>query len=206
MAGSAESAAFLSARDLLLRTRTDYQRARDEFRWPVLDRFNWALDFFDRFATGNDATGLALIRPDGGGPSRTFAELVSASNRLANLMLEHGVARGDRLLLMMPNSIPIWETMLAAMKLGVVVIPATPQLTRYDLEDRFARGGAKHVVTDLEGAGKVGDLGSSGLRLLIAAASAQARFVANVSHDDARPSVGQGLSRRAAGRTRPRHP
>jgi acetyl-CoA synthetase len=167
MAGSAESAAFLAARDLLLRTRTDYQRARAEFRWPALDRFNWALDYFDRFATGNQTTGLELIRPDGSGPARTFGALVESSNRLANLMLAEGVTRGDRLLLMLPNSIPIWETMLAAMKLGVVVIPATPQLTRYDLEDRFARGGARHVVTDIEGARKLGDLGAGGLRLLV---------------------------------------
>ena len=38
---------FLAARDFLLEARTDYERAYRDFRWPVLDRFNWALDYFD---------------------------------------------------------------------------------------------------------------------------------------------------------------
>ena len=38
---------FFDARDLLLRHRTDYQRAYSEFRWPELAEFNWALDYFD---------------------------------------------------------------------------------------------------------------------------------------------------------------
>jgi acetyl-CoA synthetase len=49
MPGSGETAmtkAFLEARDLLLRLREDYDAACREFRWPVLDRFNWALDDF----------------------------------------------------------------------------------------------------------------------------------------------------------------
>jgi acetyl-CoA synthetase len=49
---------------------------------------------------------------------------------------------------MLGNRIELWETLLGAMKLGAVVIPATSQLTTNDLEDRFARGGVKHVVTD----------------------------------------------------------
>src|SRR5688500_17016124 len=95
---SREAAAFLAARDLLLSHRTDYERACAEFRWPELDRFNWALDFFDPLAAGNDALALELVRPQGRGPRRTFEELRRRSNQLANLMLESGVARGDRLL------------------------------------------------------------------------------------------------------------
>ena len=39
--------AFLQARDFLLAHRDDYATAYRDFRWPVLDRFNWALDYFD---------------------------------------------------------------------------------------------------------------------------------------------------------------
>jgi len=48
------ASAFLSARDFLIRYRTDYDTAVRDFRWPVLDRFNWALDYFDAMAAGND--------------------------------------------------------------------------------------------------------------------------------------------------------
>lgn len=52
---------FLAARDLLLRYRTDYDRAYREFRWPELDTFNWALDYFDVIARGNDQPALWIV-------------------------------------------------------------------------------------------------------------------------------------------------
>ena len=64
-------------------------------------------------------------------------------------------ARGDRVLVMLTNVLPLWETMLAAMKLGAVVIPATTQLTADDVDDRIARGGVRHMVTDADGAQKL---------------------------------------------------
>ena len=56
---------FLEARDLLLRHRTDYASAYAEFRWPALDSFNWALDYFDRVAEGNEALALWIVEEDG---------------------------------------------------------------------------------------------------------------------------------------------
>jgi len=160
-------AAFQAARDFLLANPTDYRRVAREFRWPELGDFNWALDVFDPMAAGNDRMALGFADPNGIGASRSFAELSRRSNRVANLLLDRGVRRGDRLLLMLPNSIPLWETLLGAMKVGAVIIPAAPQLTSDDLADRFARGDAKHVVTDRDGCPKVGRLGEAGVRLVI---------------------------------------
>ncbi len=50
--------AFVEARDFLLAHRTDYDRARREFRWPELARFNWALDYFDVMAKGTVRTAV----------------------------------------------------------------------------------------------------------------------------------------------------
>ena len=162
------SSPFQQAVEFLLAHRTDYERVVRDFTWPRPERFNWALDHFDRLAEDNDTPALVFARPDGIGASSSFATLKHRSNQVANLLRGRGVERGDRLLVMLPNVTALWETMLAAFKLGVVVIPATPQLTRADLEDRFARGRAKHVVTDAEGAGKVGDLGQgAGARILV---------------------------------------
>jgi acetyl-CoA synthetase len=146
--------AFLSARDLLFAHRTDYETAYREFRWPKLDRFNWALDYFDPMATGNDRLGLWIVNEGGSEHKLTFGELAERSNRVANHLRALGVRRGDRVLLMLGNAVPLWETMLAAMKLGAVVIPATTLLTRDDLIDRFERGGARHVITSADNAGK----------------------------------------------------
>ncbi len=145
---------FLAARDLLLRHRADLEAARREFQWPELDRFNWALDHFDAMAAGNDAPALRFIGPGGADDSVTFAEMARRSNQVANHLRGLGVRRGDRVLLLLGNVQPLWEAMLAAMKLGAVVIPATTMLTEDDLRDRFDRGGVQHVIAARELAGR----------------------------------------------------
>jgi acetyl-CoA synthetase len=136
---------FKSAREFLLTHRTDHDTACRDFRWP--NHFNWALEWFDdELARGELADQPALIISGDGGASLTFRELSERSNRLANGLRDQGVRRGDRVLLMLGNVVPLWETMLAAMKLGAVVIPATTLLTPMDLADRFERGRAKHVI------------------------------------------------------------
>ncbi len=163
------AAAFLEARDFLLAHREDYERAYRDFRWPVLARFNWALDYFDPMARRNHRPGLWIV--DEGGESRlTFAELAERSSRLANHLRSLGVRRGDRLLLMLGNVVPLWECMLAAMKLGAVIIPATTLLNRDDLIDRFARGRVRHVVAGAANASKFADLPGDYTRIAVGGA------------------------------------
>jgi acetyl-CoA synthetase len=138
--------AIRALRDGLLANREDWEAACAAFAWPVLDEFNWALDWFDAFARGNDRVGLLIVEADGSSTSLTFDQLVTRSDQLANWLRAQGVARGDRIVLMLGNQVELWETMLAAMKLGAVVIPATTLLAESDLRDRIDRGHAKHVV------------------------------------------------------------
>ena len=149
------SDAFLSARDFLVKHREDYEAAYRGFTWPQLDRFNWALDWFDVLAEGNTRTALHIVEEDGREAKLSFAELAERSNRVAVYLRRSGVERGDRILMMLPNCVPIWELMLAAMKLGAVIIPATSLLTPEDLRDRLDRGAVRHVVTDPAGAEKL---------------------------------------------------
>jgi acetyl-CoA synthetase len=144
------AAAFLEARNFLFARRSDYDTAYRDFRWPRLDRFNWALDYFDPMAKGNDNPALWIATEDADDVKITFAEMSQRSNRVANYLRALSVKRGDRILLMLGNVAPLWEVMLAAMKLGAVVIPATTLLTRDDLIDRFERGRVRHVITSRE--------------------------------------------------------
>ena len=161
---------FKAARDLLLAHRDDYATAKRDFRWPVLDRFNWALDWFDgELASGPLADSPALIITGDGAARLSFAELSARSNRVANGLRARGVKRGDRILLMLGNVVPLWEVMLAAMKLGAVVIPATTLLTADDLEDRFGRGRARHVVAGSAEAAKFADLAAGITRIAVGA-------------------------------------
>jgi acetyl-CoA synthetase len=166
-ARSSDVSAFLAARDFLLAHRTAYDVAYAQFEWPRLERFNWALDYFDAMASGNDRPALRIVRDDGSDRMFSFAELARRSNQVANALRTLGARRGDRLLLMLPNVVETWETLLACMKLGVIVIPATPQLTSRDLADRFERGAVRHVVTDGDGALKFATLPGDYTRLIV---------------------------------------
>lgn len=154
---------FLAARNLLRSHRTDYAAACAAFAWPVLDQFNWALDYFDAIAAGNDAPALRILEESGTDTALSYAQLSARSNQVANLLVQHGAKAGDRILLMLANEVPLWETMLAAIKLGAVVIPATPLLHGADLADRLDRGQVRHVITNAAGVPKFDDLPASAL-------------------------------------------
>ena len=140
------AAEFLQARDYLLAHRSDYELVCRNFSWPALDQFNWALDYFDVMAAGNSDLALWIADENGSDIKRTFAELSSSSNRVGNFLRALGARHGDHVLLMLGNQAPLWEVLLAAMKLGAVVIPASPLLTTEDLRDRLARGHVRHVI------------------------------------------------------------
>ena len=159
--------AFLKARDFLIEHREDYDTAYRNFRWPELDRFNWALDYFDPYARGNQRLALWLVDEDGSEEKLTYDELGRRSNQVANYLRRLGVGRGDTLLLMLDNVVPLWEIMLAAIKLGAVIIPATTLLTPTDLADRLKRGRATHMVTGNANTAKFESLDPSLVRIVV---------------------------------------
>jgi acetyl-CoA synthetase len=140
-------ARFRAARDFLLQHRTDAARACAGFRWPPLTQFNWALDHFDELARGNEQPALVIEAEDGTRTVVSFARMAERSAQVANWLQGLGLQRGERVLLMLGNELPLWETMLACIKLGLVMIPATTLLSRDDLIDRYTRGRVRAVVT-----------------------------------------------------------
>ncbi|MBY8839832.1 AMP-binding protein [Streptomyces sp. SP2-10] len=159
--------AFRSARDFLLEHREDYATAYEGFRWPRPEHFNWALDWFDVIATGNDRTALHIVEEDGTETRLSFAQLAERSNRVARWLRDRGVAAEDRILVMLGNQAELWETALAAMKLRAVVIPATPLLGPADLHDRVDRGRVKHVIVRAEDTAKFADVPGAYTRISV---------------------------------------
>jgi len=158
---------FRRARDFLLQNREDWEAATQGFRWPALDRFNWALDWFDVIADGNGRTALHIVEEYGAEVRLSYHELAERSNRVAVYLRRQGVERGHRILMMLPNSAHLWEIMLGAMKLGAVLIPATTLLTPEDIQDRLERGEVRHVITDPDGAEKMRGLAGDFTRIVV---------------------------------------
>ncbi|MFJ3093204.1 AMP-binding protein [Streptomyces hydrogenans] len=167
MTATSATEEFRTARDFLLRHREDYAAAYGGFAWPRPERFNWALEWFDVIAEGNDRTALHIVEEDGTETRVSFAEMSARSNRVANWLRAQGVRAGDRIIVMLGNQTELWETMLAAMKLRAVVIPATPLLGPADLRDRVERGRARHVVVRAEDTAKFADVPGDYTRISI---------------------------------------
>ena len=176
---------FRAARDLLLRHRSDYDAAMREFAWPQLPSFNWALDHFDDLARGNSSTALWIVDDTGNVLKRSFDELRIASDRTANWLRSLGVQRGDRLLVMLPNRVELWEVMLAAIKLGAVLAPATQILSVADLQDRIERGEMRAVICDAASLGKFEGIADGRLKIVIGGEAHTWTSYAEASHASA---------------------
>ncbi|WP_432121828.1 AMP-binding protein [Streptomyces sp. S1] len=167
MTATSATEEFRAARDFLLEHREDYEAARAGFAWPRPERFNWALEWFDVVAEGNDRTALHIVEEDGSETKASFAEMSARSNRVANWLRARGVRAGDRIVVMLGNQVELWETVLAAMKLRAVVIPATPLLGPADLRDRVDRGRARHVLVRAEDTAKFDDVPGDYTRIAV---------------------------------------
>jgi acetyl-CoA synthetase len=157
------------ARDFLLAHSHDYDAAYAGFRWPRPEHFNFAFDWFDGVLAVENPAGAALriIEADGTSASYTFGQLARRSNQVAAWLRGHGVTRGTRLLVLLGNQVELWETTLAAMKLGAVMIPATTLLTPVDLRDRIERGRAGAVIARAELAERFADVPGDYLQVAV---------------------------------------
>ncbi|MED5813550.1 AMP-binding protein [Mycolicibacterium sp. 050232] len=159
---------YRRARDQLVARIADYQQAVEEFTWPQISgTFNWAVDWFDVIARGNDRTALWIVEEDGAEQRVTFAEMAERSDRVATWLQGLGVGKGDRVVLMLGNQVELWEAMLAIAKLGAVIMPTTGALGPADLSDRIARGGARFVIVNTADAVKFAEVPGDYVRIAV---------------------------------------
>lgn len=140
---------FLAARDALIRSRADWMSARCDFRWPKLHTFNWVHDYFDHVARNNDRCALRIVDDRGADEALSFAQLARRSIQVAHFLRRQGIRANDRVLVMLGNVTPLWEIMLALIRMGAVIAPATTLLQSSDLADRLDRGRIKAAIADL---------------------------------------------------------
>ncbi|AXI76975.1 AMP-dependent synthetase [Peterkaempfera bronchialis] len=133
---------------------------------------------------------LRIVEEDGSEQRWSFADLSDRSDRVANWLAGQGVRPGDRIILMLGNQVELWETLLAAMKLRAVVIPATTLLGPADLRDRVERGGGRFVVARSADTGRFAEVPGDYTRIAVgdptaASASASAASTGWLPYADA---------------------
>ncbi|QHQ37339.1 AMP-binding protein [Algicella marina] len=133
----------------MLEPGSSWTALRKTFRWPEFSRFNIAEVACERWArTAPERRALRYLRPDGGIRDYSYVQLSRASNRFANVLKEHGISRGDRVAVLLPQTPETILTHLAAYKIGAIVVPLFTLFGEDGLRFRLSHSGAKAVVTD----------------------------------------------------------
>lgn len=145
---TAATHAVREMRNFLFANATDYDAARAGFAWPEVDAFNFALEWFDVVAAERpDRPAVQIVDADLSLRSWTYGELSARSDQVASWLAGLGIRRGDHVIVMLNNTIELWEVMLAITKLGAVSIPTSTLLSASDLAYRVEHGRARAVVT-----------------------------------------------------------
>lgn len=139
--------AVREARDFLLAHGEDHDGAVAGFRWPALDEFNFATEWFDVVAGEHpDRAAVTIVSADLSAQSWTYADLSRRSDQVARWLRSLGIGAGDRVIVMLNNTIELWELLLALLKIRAVAIPTSTLLSAADLAYRVEHAGANAVV------------------------------------------------------------
>ncbi len=133
-----------------------YQSVRDSFVWDRPEHFNFAHDVIDQWAEQSPAKQAMLWVDDTGREiSYSFSDISRASKRVANMLTDAGVRKGDRVIIILGREIAWWEVLTACLRMGAVASPGTTQLSAKDMAYRINAAQATCVITDVSGAQRV---------------------------------------------------
>lgn len=180
----------------------NYDDVYRQFRWRVPARYNIGVDICDRWADAEPGRLAILhVHADGREDAISFAALRETSNRLANVLRAHGVKRGDRVAIMLPQAPEVAAAHVAIYKLGAVALPIAVLFGPDALSYRLQNSGARALLTNAQGLAKLDGIrgevpelscvlsidreGAGGFSELLARASAQFTAVDTAADDPA---------------------
>ncbi len=145
---TAATDAVRAARDFLLHHPHDYDTVVRDFAWPQLDAFNFALEWFDVVAGEHPDRSAVTIVEEATGETNSwsYGELARRSDQVATWLVELGMQPGDKMIVMLNNTIELWEILMALMKVGGVAIPTSTLLNEEDLAWRIATADARFAI------------------------------------------------------------
>lgn len=123
-----------------------------KFDVHVPDNFNFGYDIIDEIAKNEpNRRAMVWVNEEGEEHIFTYADLMKKSNQTANMLLAHGVKKGDKVLAVLKRHYQFWFLTIALCKIGAVLIPATNQLMKKDYTYRFKAADVKYVVATADG-------------------------------------------------------
>ncbi len=139
----------------MLEPGRNYTETYQNFRWRIPGQYNIGVDVCDKWAGDKDRLALIYQGPEGLVSRYTFAQLKDLSNRLANGLAAHGINRGDRVGILLPQCPETALVHLAVYKLGGIAVPLFTLFGPDALSYRLFDSGAKAVVTNDENLPKI---------------------------------------------------
>ena len=137
----------------------DYDSLYRQFRWAVPARYNIGVDVCDRWAEIEpDRLAILHARPDGRDEQITYGWLRETSNRLANVLRAHGITRGDRVAILLPQSPEVAAIHIAIYKLGAVALPLAILFGTDALSYRLQNSGAAALITNARGTERIAEI------------------------------------------------
>lgn len=124
----------------------------NKFDVHVPENFNFGYDVIDRIAANEPGRrAMIWVNEEGEEHIFTYADLMKKSNQVANMLLAHGVKKGDKVLAVLKRHYQFWFLTIALCKIGAVLIPATNQLMKKDYTYRFQAADVKYVIATADG-------------------------------------------------------
>jgi len=137
----------------------DYLELRRRFRWQIPARYNIGADVCDRWADQDPQRPAILdVRADGTTRELSYRWLAENSNRLANVLAAHGVRRGDRVAILLPQAPEVAASHVAVYKLGAVALPLAILFGPDALSYRLTDAGAKVLLTNAQGLARLSSI------------------------------------------------
>jgi len=137
----------------------NYADVYARFRWDIPARYNIGVSCCDRWAAA-DPQRLAIlhVHADGRRDEISFGALREMSNRLANVLRAHGIERGDRVAIFMPQAPEVAAAHFAIYKLGAVALPIAILFGPDALAYRLQNSAARAVITNAQGLAKLNEV------------------------------------------------
>jgi acetyl-CoA synthetase len=144
----------------------DYEKLYREFRWAIPERYNIGVDVCDRWAMREPGrTAIVHVHADGRVDKFGYGALMAQSNRLANALRAHGIQRGDRVAILLPQTLEAVVAHIAIYKLAAIALPLALLFGPEALAYRLQNSGARALITNAQGLAKLAGIGDGASEL-----------------------------------------